>query len=118
MDDSQLEQAKQRARSAGARANELRDRLARLDAGERSSSEDVTRARAAADEALQRGAAAHDRAATAHDSAAKAHRSAADVADAIGRHESAEHHRDAAGADERAADVDREAAAADRGDRE
>ena len=99
-----------RARAADARAHELRERLARIKAGEPTTEEDVEHARQAAIDSALRDERAHERAAAAHRRAADAHRSAAAVAERSGQSERAREHRSAADADDRAGIADDDAA--------
>lgn len=96
-------EARTRAREVGERAQELTARLARLQAGEHSTAEDLQSAEKAAQESLAHGVVARERAAAAHRSAARAHRSAAEVADEAGDHVRAEQHLSSARDDDEAA---------------
>jgi hypothetical protein len=101
--------AADRSRMAGVRASELKERLARLRAGERTSSTDIARALEAAQQALASNTRALEDASRAHTSAATAHRAAALVMDAAGQPELAAAHRRCADADDAAAAADRPA---------
>jgi hypothetical protein len=109
------ESPRDRILEAEARALELGERLARLRAGEPVSPADLDHALLAAQESLQRSAAAHVRAGTAHRQAAEAHRSAARLAEHAGHQHRAEEHLAAAVADDEAGDLDDLAAEADGG---
>jgi hypothetical protein len=110
------ERARDRGRWAGERARELRLRIARFAADQRSTGRDVQRAKAAADAAVENAAEAHRRAGEAHQKAAEAHEAAARLAQSLGREEAAARHRTDAVADREAAEVDRVRAEAEEGD--
>jgi hypothetical protein len=101
--------AADRSRTAGARASELKERLARLRAGERTSATDLARAVEAAEQARASNTRALEDASRAHTSAATAHRAAALAMDAAGQPDRAADHLRLADADDAAAAADRPA---------
>jgi hypothetical protein len=101
--------AADRSRTAGARASELEERLARLRAGERTSATDIARALEAAEQAIASNTRALQDASRAHTSAATAHRAAAVAMDAAGQPDRAAEHRRLADADDAAAAADQPA---------
>jgi hypothetical protein len=88
-----------RGQAAGARAMDLRERLARLAAGKPATVDDLRAARSQAKEAAVRAAIAGERAVRAHQFAARAHERAALLGDSTGHSDLAEQHRRAAEAD-------------------
>jgi hypothetical protein len=98
--------AADRSRTAGARASELEERLARLRAGERTRATDIARASEAAEQALASSTRALEDASRAHTRAATAHRAAAVAMDAAGQPDRAADHRRLADAADAAAAAD------------
>jgi hypothetical protein len=91
--DDHAQRARDRAISAGTRADELRERIERLHAGEVVNADDFAASDRAAKRAVAHAKQAHRSAADAHKNAADAHRAAAVAFDAAGKHEKAELHR-------------------------
>lgn len=104
MTSNRGEEAAHRARAAGRRIEELRERNKRLEAGETATLDDVVRARAAAEKERLESERAHERASAAHEAAASRHRDAATLLDKTGHSDQADERRQAAARDDAVAE--------------
>jgi hypothetical protein len=104
--EERREAAVARAVEAPERAEALREREARIEAGQPPSKGDLDASEAAAQRAARHQREAASWASEAHEHAASAHRHAADLADATGRTEDAARHRAAAEENDKGATED------------